>query len=128
MHINMMFSKLHRATVTQADIAYEGSITIDEDLLDLAKLKANQQVHIYNVSNGERFETYTIKGTRGSGIIAINGAAAHKVSVGDRVIIVAYALMDEKEASEHRPQVILLADNNVVKEIKSAEKELTKVL
>lgn len=127
MHINMMFSKLHRATVTQADLQYEGSITIDEDLLDLAKLKANQQVYIYNITSGERFETYTIKGTRGSGIIAINGAAAHKATVGDKVIIVAYASFNEQEAENHEPTIVLLGDNNKVKELKSGEKELTKV-
>lgn len=122
----MMYAKLHRATVTHADLEYEGSITIDENLLKLAQLKENQQVHIYNVNNGERFETYIIKGKAGSGIIAINGAAAHKANVGDKVIIVAYAHLNEQEMATHKPYIVILKENNEIKELKNIETELTK--
>ncbi len=122
----MMYAKLHRATVTHADLEYEGSITIDENLLKLAQLKENQQVHIYNVNNGERFETYIIKGKPGSGIIAINGAAAHKANVGDKVIIVAYAHLNEQEIATHKPYIVILKESNEIKELKNIETELTK--
>ena len=109
MFIEILKSKIHRATITEADLNYIGSITIDEDLMDAAGLIENERVHIYNIHNGERFETYVIKGRRGSGVIGINGAAARKVAIGDLVIIVSYAMMSQEEARQHSP-VILFPD------------------
>ncbi len=106
MLIEVVKSKIHRVTVTQADLNYIGSITIDEDLLDAANLIANEKVHIVNNNNGERFETYVIKGERGSGVICLNGAAARKVQKGDIVIIMSYALMEFEEAKTFTPSVI----------------------
>ena len=106
MLVEVVKSKIHRVTVTQADLNYIGSITIDEDLMDAANIIANEKVYIVNNNNGERFETYIIKGERGSGCICLNGAAARKVQVGDVVIIMSYALMDFKEAKTFKPTVI----------------------
>jgi aspartate 1-decarboxylase len=112
MYITKFYSKIHRATVTQADLAYEGSITIDSHLLDCAHIKEFQQVHIYNITSGNRFETYALKGEAHSGVIQINGAAAHKATIGDLVIIVAYAQMDEAEFDAHEPTVVLVDAQN----------------
>lgn len=106
MMIEVLKSKIHCVTVTQANLNYVGSITIDEDLLDAANMIAGEKVHIVDNNNGERFETYIIKGERGSGCICLNGAAARKVQVGDVVIIMSYALMDFEEAKEFKPSVI----------------------
>ena len=106
MMIEVMKSKIHCARVTEANLNYMGSITIDEDLLDAANLIAGEKVSIVNNNNGERFETYIIKGERGSGCIRLNGAAARKVQVGDIVIIMSYALMDFEEAKTFKPWVI----------------------
>ena len=106
MMIEVMKSKIHCARVTEANLNYMGSITIDEDLMDAANLIAGEKVSIVNNNNGERFETYIIKGERGSGCICLNGAAAHKVQVGDIVIIMSYALMDFEEAKTFKPSVI----------------------
>mgnify|MGYP003547037952 FL=1 len=106
MMIEVMKSKIHCARVTEANLNYMGSITIDEDLLDAANLIAGEKVSIVNNNNGERFETYVIKGERGSGCICLNGAAARKVQVGDIVIIMSYALMDFEEAKTFKPWVI----------------------
>ena len=106
MMIEVMKSKIHCARVTEANLNYMGSITIDEDLLDAANLIAGEKVSIVNNNNGERFETYIIKGERGSGCICLNGAAARKVQVGDIVIIMSYALMDFEEAKTFKPWVI----------------------
>ena len=111
----MLKSKLHRATVTQADLDYEGSITIDRDLMDQAGLLLNEQVDVLDITNGNRLTTYVIEGERGSGIIGINGAAAHLVNTGDLVIICAYAQMDEEKAKSFEPTVLLLDENNNVK-------------
>ncbi len=111
----MMKSKIHRATVTQADLHYVGSVTIDEDLLDAADLLPGELVHIVDITNGARLETYTIAGPRGSGVIGINGAAAHLVHPGDLVILIGYAQMTTEEARAHRPSVVFVdADNRVV--------------
>ena len=112
MQIEVLKSKIHRATITQADLDYIGSITIDEDLLDATNLIENEKVHIYNISNGERFATYVIKGEKGSGIIGVNGAAAHKVTVGDLVIIVSYATMNFEEAKLFTPDIVFPDINN----------------
>ena len=110
--IEVLKSKLHCATVTEANLNYMGSITIDEDLLDAANLIAGEKVQIVNNNNGERFETYIIKGKRGSGCICLNGAAARKVQVGDVVIIIAYVLMDFEEAKSYTPTVVFPKEGN----------------
>jgi aspartate 1-decarboxylase len=111
----MMKSKIHRATVTQADLHYVGSVTVDEDLLDAADLLAGELVHIVDVTNGARLETYTIAGERGTGIIGINGAAAHLVHPGDIVILIAYGQMETAEARTYDPHVVFVdADNKIV--------------
>lgn len=106
MMIEVMKSKLHCVQVTEADLNYMGSVTIDEDLMDAANMIAGEKVHIVDNNNGERFETYIIKGERGSGKICLNGAAARKVQVGDIVIIMSYALMDFEEAKHFKPSVV----------------------
>ena len=108
----MMTSKIHRATVTQADLHYVGSVTVDADLLDAANLLPGELVHIVDIDNGARLETYTISGERGSGIIGINGAAARLVHPGDLVILIAYGQMDDAEAREHRPRVVFVDSEN----------------
>lgn len=112
MLLTMMHGKIHRATVTQANLNYVGSITIDEDLLDAAGILPGEKVQIVNNNNGARLETYTIAGERKSGIICLNGAAARLAVEGDIVIIIAYALMDDKEARELQPKVVLVDENN----------------
>ncbi|MFO8128701.1 MAG: aspartate 1-decarboxylase [Bacteroidales bacterium] len=112
MQIEVLKSKIHRARVTHADLNYIGSLTIDEDLMDAANLIANEKVHIYNINNGERLNTYVIKGERGSGIISINGAAARKAAIGDLLIIVSYAVMDFEEAKVFEPAVLFPGENN----------------
>jgi aspartate 1-decarboxylase len=106
MFIEIIKSKIHRVTVTEANLNYIGSITIDEDLLDAANLIPNEKVSIVNNNNGERFETYIIKGERGSGIVCLNGAAARKVQPGDIIIIMSFALMDFDEAKSFKPAII----------------------
>ena len=113
MMIEVLKSKIHCAQVTQANLNYIGSITIDEDLMDAANMLEGEKVQIVNNNNGERFETYIIKGERGSGCICLNGAAARKVVVGDTVIIISYALMDFEEAKTFRPSVIFPENNKV---------------
>jgi aspartate 1-decarboxylase len=106
MYIEVLKSKIHRVTVTEANLNYLGSITIDEDLLDAAGLIENEKVQVVNINNGERLDTYIIKGERGTGVVCLNGPAARKVVVGDIVIIMSYAMMDAVEAKSHRPLVI----------------------
>ena len=115
MLIEILKSKLHCVTVTEANLNYMGSITIDEDLLDAADMLPGQKVQIVDNNNGERFETYIIKGERGSGCVCLNGAAARKVQVGDVCIIIAYALMDFEEAKTFQPRVVFPENNKVVK-------------
>ena len=115
MLIEVLKSKLHCVTVTEANLNYMGSITIDEDLLDAADMIPGQKVQIVDNNNGERFETYIIKGERGSGCICLNGAAARKVQVGDECIIIAYALMDFEEAKTFQPRVVFPENNKIVK-------------
>jgi aspartate 1-decarboxylase len=111
----MLKGKLHRGTVTEADLNYEGSITIDEDLLDAAGLLVYEQVDVLNINNGQRFTTYTIPGKKGSGEICINGAAARLVQKGDLVIICAYQQMEAQKARNFAPKVVLLDENNRIK-------------
>ena len=115
----MLKAKIHNAVVTQVDKNYEGSVTVDEDLIDEADLVPYEQVHIYNITNGERFVTYLIKGERGSGIIGINGAAVHKANVGDRVILAVFGLMDDEETDFFIPRVLIMDKDNKIKKIKS---------
>lgn len=114
MNITMLYSKLHRATVTDANLNYVGSITIDQDLLDAADMLVGQKIDIVNVNNGERFSTYIIPGERGKGDICLNGAAARKVHKGDKIIIIAYATMSREEAKSTKPKVIILDDDNSI--------------
>jgi aspartate 1-decarboxylase len=114
MHIEVLKSKIHRATITQSDLNYIGSISIDENLMDAANLIENERVHIYNITNGERLETYVIKGNRGSGNITMNGAAARKVQPGDHIIIVSYASMDFEEAKSFKPSIVFPDQNNKI--------------
>lgn len=117
MFIEVVKSKIHRVTVTEANLNYIGSITIDEDLLDAANLIPNEKVSIVNNNNGERFETYIIKGERGSGMVCLNGAAARKAQPGDIIIVMSYALMDFEEAKTFRPAVVFpdTATNKLIK-------------
>ncbi len=115
MKIDVLKSKIHQATITQADLNYIGSIAIDENLMNAANLIENERVHIYNITNGERLDTYVIKGERGSGIISLNGAAARKAEIGDSVIIVSYASMDFEEAKTFKPNILFPDKNNQLK-------------
>ena len=114
----MLRAKLHRATVTEAALHYEGSCGIDEDLLDAADMREFEQIELYNINNGERFSTYIIKAPRGSGAISLNGAAARKAHVGDLLIICTYAPMSEDATRDHKPKVVLLDERNAIKEIR----------
>lgn len=122
MTIEMLKGKIHRAVVKQAVLDYVGSITVDEDLTDAAGIIEYEKVQIVDVNNGNRFETYVISGERGSGMICLNGAAARCVSVGDKVIIMAYAQMTPEEAKSHRPAVVFVDENNKPMRVTSYEK------
>lgn len=117
MLMEMLYSKIHRATVTDANLNYVGSITVDEELLEASKMRVGQKVEILNITNGERFSTYIILGERGQRDICLNGAAARKVHKGDKVIIVAYATYDDKERETYKPTVVLVDDDNKITEI-----------
>ena len=114
----MLLAKLHRVTVTEADLNYEGSCGIDENLLEAANMREFEKIELYNINNGERFSTYIIKAKRGSGAIALNGAAARKAHIGDPLIICTYGPMDDKESETFKPRVILVDEKNQIKEIK----------
>lgn len=118
MKIEILHSKIHRATVSDANLNYVGSITIDEDLIKAAKLHVGQKVDIVNVNNGERFTTYVIKGKARSGSICINGAAARKAEIGDTVIIIAYGLVKLKKVDSYKPTVVLVDEDNKIKEVR----------
>lgn len=122
MTLEMLKSKIHRATVTQAELNYVGSVTVDEDLMRAAGILEYEKVQIADVDNGERFETYVIAGEAKSGVICLNGAAARKVSAGDKVIIMCYAQMDEKEAAGHSPKVVFVDDSNRITSVSRYEK------
>ncbi len=121
MFLTMFKSKIHRATVTKADLNYMGSITIDEALIEAAGIMPNEKVQIVNNNNGARFETYVIKGPRDSGVICLNGAAARLVQPGDLVIIISYAIMDSNEAKSYSPTVVMVDGENKITEIKYGE-------
>jgi aspartate 1-decarboxylase len=110
----MFKSKIHRATITEAELHYEGSLTIDEDLMESADLLEYEKVAVVNINNGERFETYVIKGERGSKVICLNGAAARKGQVGDRIIIISYTTLSDEEAKVHEPTIVLVDENNSI--------------
>jgi aspartate 1-decarboxylase len=122
MQIEMLKGKIHRATVTKAELNYVGSITVDTELLEKAGIQEYQRVEIVNVDNGERFATYTIAGERGSGIICLNGAAARCACVGDKIILMAYCQMTPEEAREHKPSVVFLGEGNKIERITDYEK------
>ncbi len=113
----MLQSKIHRATVTDANLNYVGSITVDTDLLEAAGMLIGQKVDIVNINNGERFSTYIIAGEAGGGDICLNGAAARKVHVGDKIIIIAYAQMEHKEAIGHKPKLVILEEDNTIAQV-----------
>lgn len=114
MLVNMLKGKIHRATVVQAELDYVGSITVDEALLEASGIHEYERVQIVDVNNGNRFETYTIAGERGSGLICLNGAAARQVQVNDKIIIMAYAMLDENEVQTHAPHVVFVDDENKI--------------
>lgn len=122
MRLNMLKSKIHRAKVVQAELNYVGSITIDEDLLDASGILEYEKVTIVDIDNGARFETYTIAGERGTGMICLNGAAARCVQVGDKIIIMAYCDMDKEEAMEHKPTVVFVDEENKISRVTNYEK------
>lgn len=122
MNVTMLKGKIHRATVVQAELNYVGSITVDMDLLDAAGILEYEKVQIVDVDNGERFETYTIAGKRGSGLICLNGAAARCVQVGDKIILMSYCEMDSEEAKEHKPYVVFVDDDNKISRVSRYER------
>ena len=115
MFIEVVKSKIHQVTVTEANLNYVGSITIDENLMNAANLIENEKVHVLNLNNGERLETYVIKGEKDSGVICLNGPAARKVYVGDAVVVISYAIMDFEEAKTFKPHIIFPDENNRLK-------------
>ncbi len=121
MYRTMMSGKLRRATVTEANLNYVGSITIDEDLIDAVGMLANEKVQIVNNNNGARLETYIIPGERGSGVICLNGAAARLVQPGDTVIIISYKMMSEQDAASHQPKVAVLNEKNEIEQMLGSE-------
>lgn len=128
MYRTVLNSKIHRATVTHADLDYVGSITLDRELMDLVGLVANEQVQVLDITNGNRLTTYVIEGERGSGVVGINGAAAHLIQAGDLVIICSYAQVNDEELKTHKPQIALVDSNNRLKELLSEEEALSKCL
>ncbi|MBW1809622.1 MAG: aspartate 1-decarboxylase [Deltaproteobacteria bacterium] len=114
MHRSMFKSKIHRATVTEANLEYEGSITIDEDLMDAADMLPNEEIHVWNIDNGARLSTYILPGPRGTGTVCINGAAAHLVKPGHKVILATFAQMDAEEARNYKPTVVFVDQDNAI--------------
>ncbi|MDF2660175.1 MAG: L-aspartate 1-decarboxylase [Paenibacillus sp.] len=125
MFLTMMKSKIHRATITEANLNYIGSITIDEDLMDLVELLPNEKVQVVDNNNGARLETYVIPGPRGSGVICLNGAAARLVHPGDTVIIISYALMTGEQAKAHKPKIAIMGEDNKVVDTLNVETHST---
>ncbi len=125
MQLNMLKGKIHRATVTHAELHYEGSIAIDGDLLDAAGIRQYEQIHAWNVSNGERFVTYALRAEEGSGIISVNGSAAHRAQPGDIVIIAAFVSLSEAEAEQHKPKLVYVdAKNRIARTNTSIPKQM----
>ncbi|MDX1570821.1 MAG: aspartate 1-decarboxylase [Xanthomonadales bacterium] len=119
MHLSMLKAKIHRASVTHAELDYEGSCAIDDDLLDAAGIREFEQIHIYNITSGTRFVTYAIRADAGSGIISVNGAAAHLANPGDLVIIAAYAQLEEAEAASFKPTLVYMNRDNSISHVKN---------
>ncbi|MCG2824189.1 MAG: aspartate 1-decarboxylase [Desulfobulbaceae bacterium] len=117
----MLKSKIHRATVIEADLNYEGSLSVDRDLMDAVGLSPYERVNIYNINNGERFDTYVIEGKAGSGMIGLNGAAARKGMAGDLIIIVSYALYAPEELAGYKPRIVVLDKGNLIKKVMHVE-------
>lgn len=125
MQLNMLKGKIHRATVTHAELHYEGSIAIDGNLLDAAGMREYEQIHAWNVNNGERFVTYALRAEEGSGIISVNGSAAHRAQPGDLIIIAAFVSLTEAEAIRHKPQLVYVdADNRIARTNTSIPKQM----
>lgn len=122
MYLNMLKGKIHRATVVQAELNYVGSITVDEDLLDASGILEYEKVQIVDIDNGQRFETYTIAGERGSGMICLNGAAARCVSTGDKIIIMCYSQLTPEEVKDNPPKVVFVDENNKIARVTRYEK------
>lgn len=122
MKLNMLKAKIHRARVVQAELNYVGSITIDEELLEASGILEYEMVQVVDIDNGNRFETYTIAGERGSGLICVNGAAARCVQVGDKIIIMSYCKLNEEEAKLHKPRVVFVNEENAITEVTNYEK------
>ena len=122
MLVNMLKSKIHRATVVQSELDYVGSITVDEDLMEASGIYEYEKVQIADVDNGNRFETYVIAGKRGSGMICLNGAAAHMVNLGDKIIIMSYAQMTPEEIKDNKPKVVFVDDDNNITRVTNYEK------
>ncbi|MCI6691745.1 MULTISPECIES: aspartate 1-decarboxylase [unclassified Clostridium] len=122
MKLNMLKAKIHRARVVQAELNYVGSITIDEELLEASGILEYEMVQVVDIDNGNRFETYTIAGERGSGLICVNGAAARCVQVGDKIIIMSYCQLNEEEAKLHKPRVVFVNEENAITEVTNYEK------
>lgn len=122
MQITMLKSKIHRATVVQAELSYVGSITVDEELLEIAGIYEYEKVQVVDINNGNRFETYCIAGERGSGMICLNGAAARCVQVGDLIILMAYCTVDVLEGQKHKPKVVFVDRNNMIDRVECYEK------
>ena len=114
----MLKAKIHKATVTETNLNYEGSLTLDESLMKAADMIPYEQVHVYNISNGARFLIYLIKGAKNSGVVAVNGAAAHKANIGDKLIIASYVSLEEGEIDFFMPKILIVDENNRLKEIK----------
>lgn len=119
----MMKSKIHRVTVTEANLDYEGSLTIDEDLLEAADILPNEQVHVWNVTNGNRLTTYALAGKRGSGIVCVNGAGAHLIKPGDLIIVATYTTLKDKEARRYKPLVVFVDADNRPKKLPKPERD-----
>ena len=120
MHLNMLKAKIHRASVTHAELHYEGSCAIDGHLLDISGIREYEQIHIYNVNNGQRFVTYAIRADEGAGTISINGAAAHRASPGDIIIICAFAQLSEAEAAQFKPTLVYVDGDNKLSHVKNS--------
>ncbi|UCE21415.1 MAG: aspartate 1-decarboxylase [Candidatus Aminicenantes bacterium] len=114
----MLKAKIQKLTVTETDLEYEGSLTLDEELMKTADMKPFEQVHVYNISNGERFSTYLIKGERNSGVVGVNGAAAHKARKGDRLIAASYVVLEEEEIDYFMPKVLIVGEDNKINKVK----------
>jgi aspartate 1-decarboxylase len=123
----MLRAKVHRITVTERNVEYEGSLTLDVDLMKACEMVPYERIDVYDIDNGSRFSTYLIEGPAGSGACCVNGAAAHLVELGDKLILCAYAAVDESEVRAHRPKVVLVNDDNEIREIKDQERAAVRV-